>query len=237
MTLKSIFALAMAGVLCSSVALAAAGSGSGKRGGGSGSGNNAQSSASGLDANEIEHLVFMREEEKLARDVYITLGTQFPRLKVFGKIDDAEQRHTAAVRNMLEKYAVADPNTNDNVGVYSGEKYGPYFTSKYKELVERGAVSALDALYVGAYIEELDMIDIKYCPEEVIELVDGIDQDTDCGQIYTDNPNIERLYGSLLEGSENHLRAFVRNIEQRQGEGSYEPQVLSQQLVDEILER
>ena len=81
------------------------------------------------------------------------------------------------------------------------------------------------------------MIDIKYCPEEIIELVDGIDQDTDCGQIYTDNPNIERLYGSLLEGSENHLRAFVRNIEQRQGEGSYEAQVLSQQQVDEILGR
>ncbi|MEH6610202.1 MAG: DUF2202 domain-containing protein [Halioglobus sp.] len=237
MTLKSIFALVVAGVLCSTVALAAGGPGSGKGGAGAGSGNNAQSSAAGLDTNEIEHLVYMREEEKLARDVYITLGTKFPSLKIFGKIDDAEQRHTCAVCDMLEKYGVADPNTNDNVGMYTGENYGPHFTRKYEELVERGSVSELDALYVGAYMEELDMIDIKYCPEEIIEWVDGIDEDTDCGQIYTENPKIERLYGSLLEGSENHLRAFVRNIERRQGQGSYEAQVLPQQLADNILER
>lgn len=190
-----------------------------------------------LDANEETHLVFMREEEKLARDVYTTLGAQFPALKIFGKIDDSEQRHTCAVCDMLKKYGVSDPSTNDNVGVFTGEEYGPYFTEKYKKLVARGAVSPVDALYVGAYIEELDMIDINYCPQEIIEQNDAIESDSDCGKIYTDNPDIQRLYTSLLEGSENHLRAFVRNIERREGAGSYRAQVLTQEQVDEILGR
>lgn len=190
-----------------------------------------------LDANEVTHLVFMREEEKLARDVYITLGLRFPELQIFGEIDDSEQRHTCAVCDMLKKYGIEDPNTNDNVGVYTGDLYGPYFKQKYAELVERGSRSPLDALYVGAYIEELDMIDINYCPEEVIKLNNRIRSSSDCGKFYTDNPDVQRLYTSLLEGSESHLRAFVRNVERRIGEGAYQAQVLSQAQVDEILER
>ena len=190
-----------------------------------------------LDANEVTHLVFMREEEKLARDVYITLGLRFPELEIFGKIDDSEQRHTCAVCDMLNKYGIEDPSTNDNVGVYTGELYGQYFTQKYAELVERGSRSPLDALYVGAYIEELDMIDINYCPEEIVQLNPRIRSSADCGKIYTDNPDVQRLYTSLLEGSESHLRAFAQTIERRIGEGAYEAQVLPQEEVDEILAR
>lgn len=190
-----------------------------------------------LDFNEQTHLEFMREEEKLARDVYITLGIQYPQLKVFGNIDDSEQRHTCAVCDMLEKYGAQDPNTNDNVGVYTGADYGPYFTGKYQLLVERGSASSINALYTGAYIEELDMLDINYCPEEIIELQESISSDSDCGKIYTDNADIQRLYTSLLEGSKNHLRAFVRNIERTEGEGSYRAQILPQAQVDEILGR
>ncbi|MDX2478033.1 MAG: DUF2202 domain-containing protein, partial [Gammaproteobacteria bacterium] len=54
---------------------------------------------------------------------------------------------------------------------------------------------------------------------------------------YTDQPDILRLYGNLLEGSESHLRAYVKNIEKLIGEGNYEAQVLTQEQVDEILER
>ncbi len=53
---------------------------------------------SSLDANEQTHLMFMREEEKLARDVYIKLGMMYPNSRVFGMIDDSEQTHTTAVK-------------------------------------------------------------------------------------------------------------------------------------------
>ena len=78
-----------------------------------------------LDYNELTHLIFMREEEKLARDVYTTLGTMYPDSVIFGNIDDSEQRHMTTVKNMIEKYGYEYPNTNDNVGKFTGAGAGP----------------------------------------------------------------------------------------------------------------
>ena len=190
-----------------------------------------------LDYNEQIHLNFMREEEKLARDVYQTLGTMYPDSAIFGNIDDSEQIHMTAVKAMIEKYGYEDPNTNDNVGVYTGEDFGWYFTEKYNLLVERASVSELEALYVGAFIEELDMMDINQCPQVIVETDNGINDDSECGKVYTDNADIQRLYSSLLDGSDSHLEGYVQNIEKIIGEGNYQAQVLSQELVDAILDR
>ena len=190
-----------------------------------------------VDFNERTHLTFMCEEEKLARDVYITLGMKYPTSKVFGNIDDSEERHKCAVSDMLAKYKIPNPSTNDNVGVFTGEDYGWYFTEKYAALVERGTVSELEAYYVGAFIEELDMLDINQCPRVIIDTVDSITDVSECGKIYTDNPDIDRLYESLLEGSKNHLRAYVKSIETLIGAGNYQAQVLTQEEVDAILGR
>ena len=62
-----------------------------------------------VDFNERTHLTFMCEEEKLARDVYITLGMKYPASKVFGNIDDSEERHKCAVSDMLAKYEIPIP--------------------------------------------------------------------------------------------------------------------------------
>ncbi|MET0065001.1 MAG: DUF2202 domain-containing protein [Candidatus Thiodiazotropha sp.] len=179
-----------------------------------------------LDFNEETHLVFMREEEKLARDVYTTLGMMYPDSSVFGRIDDSEQRHTDAVREMLANYGVADPSTNDNTGVFTGEEYGAYFQDKYDALINQAASGELSALYVGALIEELDMLDIRRCPEVILSQDNDIDREDQCGLDYTDEPDIQRLYESLLEGSENHLRGYVAAIETIIGEGAYVPQLL-----------
>lgn len=190
-----------------------------------------------LDVNEQTHLIFMREEEKLARDVYLTLGTMYPDSAIFGKIDDSEQTHTNAVRLMIEKYGLEDPNSNDNIGIYTGEDYDWYFTEKFKLLVERASISELEALYVGAFIEELDMMDINQCPEVIVETDNGIDDETACGKIYTDNEDVYNLYESLLDGSDSHLEGYVKNIERYIGEGNYQAQVLTQDQVNEILDR
>ena len=192
---------------------------------------------SALDFNEQTHLEFMCEEEKLARDVYITLGVKYPASRIFGMIDDSEERHKCAVADVLEKYGIANPSTNDNVGVFTGEAYGWYFIEKYTLLVERGSASELDALYVGAFIEELDMLDINQCPKVIVDTDNGIDDVSECGKVYTSKPDIQRLYESLLEGSENHLQAYVSNIEKQIGVGNYQAQVLTQEEVDAILGR
>ena len=199
--------------------------------------NTASGDSSVLDYNEETHLIFMRFEEKLARDVYQNLGMLYPAEKVFGNIVESELRHTEAVVSVLAKYGIADPSTNDNIGVYTNDTYGDYFDEKYEQLTGAGALSELDAYKVGAMIEELDMHDIDFCPEVVVAREETINAPTDCGRLYTDNDNVYRMLTSLLEASENHLRAFVRNIEKVEGYGTYEAQYLTQEEVDEILGR
>lgn len=195
-----------------------------------------------LDAGETAHLIFMREEEKLARDVYLTLASLYPNASTFTTIGDgSEQTHTDTVRDMLEKYGIPDPNPDanilpDSIGVFTGADYGWYFTEKFEALVARGSVSLLEAWYVGAFIEELDMLDIVGCPKVIVE-TDPLVEAGQCGLTYTDEPALQTMYTHLVEGSKDHLRAYVKNIEAVIGAGNYVAQVLTQEEVDAILGR
>ncbi len=198
--------------------------------------------AAPLDNGETHHLVFMREEEKLARDVYMTMQDLYPNEAVFANIgDNSEQTHTDTVRDMLEKHNIADPNPDANllpdaIGVFTGDDYGWYFTEKFDLLTNWGAQSVLDALYVGAFIEELDMLDIIGCPKVIVETDNGIGAGQ-CGLEYTDEADLQTMYTHLVDGSKDHLRSYVKNIENVIGEGNYVAQVLTQEEVDAILGR
>ena len=187
-----------------------------------------------LDEAEETHLIFMREEEKLARDVYITLGEIYPELTTFARIDDSEQKHMDTMARMLKLYKIKDPSTDDEGGVFTGEDYGWYFTEKFEFLVSWGETDGLQALYVGAFIEELDMNDIVHCPDVIMDA--GFPEDG-CGLVYTDEATLISAYESLVDGSKSHLRAYVKAIEKIIGEGNYVAQVLSQEEVDDILGR
>lgn len=197
-----------------------------------------------LDEIEATHLTFMRSEEKLARDVYLTLAALYegqPAADVFINIGDgSEQTHTDTVRDMLEAYGLEDPNPDANVlpesiGDFDGGEYGWYFAEKYSALVASSGIDLVSALYVGALIEELDMGDIINCPKVIIEYEDNIG-DEGCGLNYTDEKALKNLYTHLVDGSESHLRAFVKNIEQLTGV-TYQAQILTQEEVDAILGR
>jgi hypothetical protein len=202
----------------------------------------APAGAGTVDVGETQHLIFMREEEKLARDVYLTLAALYPQSATFSTIGTlSEQTHTDTVRDMLDKYRIPDPNPTANdlpasIGVFTGADYGWYFTEKYLALVARGRISLLDALYVGAFIEELDMLDIVNCPKVIVETSDLIGPGQ-CGLSYTDEKAIRTMYVHLLDGSKSHLRAYVQSIEDIIGAGNYVAQVLTQEEVDAILGR
>jgi hypothetical protein len=159
---------------------------------------------------EIEGLKFMREEEKMARDVYQVLGDRW-NLRSFRNINQAEQRHMDRVKMLMQSYGIADPVVSNEVGVFAN----PELAAMYKQLVQRGQTSLLEALKVGALIEETDIKDLR----------DRLNA--------TNHPQLKATYGNLLQGSYNHLQAFIRQIE-RQG-GAYTPQVLSQQEFAAIL--
>ena len=192
-----------------------------------------------LDSTEASHLTFMREEEKLARDVYLTLSALYPKQRVFNQIATrSEQTHTDTMRDKLDQYNLPDPNPGANdlpssLGVFTGKEWGWYFTEKFEQLTARGKTSELEALYVGALIEELDMRDIAVCPQIMID--HGFS--SPCGLEYTDEEGLQTAYSSLISGSESHLRAFVGQIEAVIGVGNYKAQYLTQDEVDGILGR
>ena len=142
-----------------------------------------------VSATEREHLVFMREEEKLARDVYTVMYQKWAS-RIFLNISASEQTHMNAILTLLNRYGIEDPVGENGAGRFTD----PELKALYDELVARGNTSLEEALRVGAAIEELDIADLR----------DAIS--------VTDNGDILRVYGNLLRGSQNHLRAFTRAL-------------------------
>ena len=178
---------------------------------GKGFGRQSMDADTSLDATEIQNLNYMREEEKLARDVYSTLYGIWG-LPVFDNISESEQVHTTRVEDMLDKYRLPDPVVDDATGVFVDQELAVL----YDTLVAEGSQSSLKALYVGAAIEEIDMIDLQHAIDD------------------TDNVDIQMLYENLMSGSKNHLRAYVGQIENL---GIvYEAQYLPQDEVDSIVD-
>ena len=163
-----------------------------------------------LTTEEETHMVYMREEEKLARDVYLTLADKW-QLPIFGNIAGAEQRHMDALKRVVDLYEVVDPVVDDTVGVFANAHLADLYTG----LVAQGSTSLVDGLIVGATIEDLDLKDL----DEMLA--------------NADNDHVKLVGNNLAKGSRNHLRAFMRALI-AQG-GSYEPQYISQEAFDAIL--
>lgn len=240
--MKSISKSILSGVLCLAIPALVAAKYGGEGGNGKYTVTPRTESPTLLDATEASHLTFMREEEKLARDVYLQFAEWYPEQPVFSRIASrSEQTHTDTMRDILELYNIEDPNpdTNDfpdSLGVFTGEEWGWYFTEKYTQLTEAGLDSELDALYVGAFIEELDMYDIAECPQ-VMHDNEGIKYPDPCGLNYTEESALINAYRTLLDGSEHHLRAYVGKIESVEGYCTYGAQYLTQEEVNAILGR
>ena len=164
-----------------------------------------------LTADETSDLLFMREEEKLARDTYLTLYAKW-NYSVFTNIAESEQSHMDAMLKLLKKYKLPDPVGSNGIGVFSDQT----LQSLYNTLIAKGQVSGLEALKVGGLIEEKDMIDIKAAIERSRQ--DAIDA----------------VYESLICGSRNHLRSFATNIQALTSQ-PYVAQLLDPAEVSQIL--
>ena len=155
---------------------------------------------------EADLLAFVREEEKLARDVYRALfaahGDQ-----AFANIAGAEQRHMDAVKLLLDRYSLPDPAATTAPGEFQNARLAALYT----DLVAQGKVSLVEALKVGATIEDLDLADVGKTLAA------------------SDNRDIDTVMQNLAKGSRNHLRAFTARLTALGA--SYQAQYLS---ADEI---
>ena len=65
----------------------------------------AQTTSSGLTTADVDSLLYMREEEKLAHDVYVTLYELWG-APLFSNIANSEQNHTEMVLALLYQYGL-----------------------------------------------------------------------------------------------------------------------------------
>ena len=111
-----------------------------------------------LSAAEQDSLVFMREEEKLAQDVYAALDALWSTsVNTFGNITQSEATHTEAVRLLIARYNLTDPVGSQGAGLFTNADLQALYTN----LVNAGTPSLIAALQVGVEIEELDIRDIQ----------------------------------------------------------------------------
>lgn len=164
-----------------------------------------------LNDAEIEGLVFMREEEKLARDVYLKLYETYP-LFPFRNISRSEQIHMNAIKILLDRYEIEDPVAEDVKGVFKNEE----LQNLYTHLTAKGKESEIEALKIGCAIEEIDILDLQSELDENVE-----------------SPDVKFVYTNLKRASGYHLRAFVWNLKIRGIK--YEPQYLDDDAYNDII--
>ncbi|WP_457750259.1 DUF2202 domain-containing protein [Sulfurimonas sp.] len=140
---------------------------------------------------DIESLVYMYQEEKLAMDVYDQLAEEYDS-QIFDKISDAESQHLASVENLL---VANDVDISALQDLDAGEFLDEDLQSLYTSLIEAGSTSYDDALGVGVSIENADIADLdEYLSQENL------------------NPTIVGVYTNLDNGSAHHLSAFEQAL-------------------------
>ena len=159
---------------------------------------------SDLSAEETAALLYMYEEEKLARDVYSTLYAAW-NIPTFQNIAASEQMHMDSVKSLLNRYGLTAP------ALAPGSFADASLQNLYASLAAQGSQSIGDALKVGAAIEEIDILDLQ----------------TRLAQ--TDNADIQMVYNNLAKGSNNHLKAFTSVLLNQTGE-TYQPQYMSAEM-------
>lgn len=164
-----------------------------------------------LSADEIEALNLMREEELLARDVYVAMYAKY-HIPIFNNISKSENHHTGAIKALLDKYELPDIAENHTAGVFVNQD----LQSLYNALIAQGLVSINDALTVGATIEDMDIQDLINLVEDKV-----------------DNADIEFVFNELQRGSRNHLRSFNLLLTKRGI--TYVPQFISLEYFNEII--
>lgn len=162
-----------------------------------------------LTPSEIEGLMYLREEEKMAHDLYRAYFLD-NNLHIFKKIALAERKHMKATRRLINFYGLTDPAIQA-----AGQFSDTTIQAMYDALLADGLVSPEDALNSAAYVEESDILDLM---NELSA---------------TSNTNLIFVYSKLLNGSKRHLKGLVHILDNY---GIvYQPQLLDSTLYNDII--
>ncbi|MCB1132646.1 MAG: DUF2202 domain-containing protein [Verrucomicrobiae bacterium] len=163
---------------------------------------------SSVRAADPADLVRLYEEEILAHDLYVALGKTYPDIMPFRNIPRSEARHREALGEVLRKEGIDLPKTRGKKRFVS-----PGLDAIYQKWLKEGRKSEQDACRVGVRLEEHDIADLRAAQKK--------------------HPKHKDVFDQLEAASNNHLRAFHRNLT-RFG-GSYEAEVLGKAGLHAIL--
>lgn len=163
-----------------------------------------------LSEPEVEAILYLREVEKLARDVLLALGEQWEN-EEFRRVAESENTHSEAIKALIDRYELWDPSSVTWDGYYTNEE----LLALYRQFKRQGERSISDAMVAGAMVEEISILDLREYRTE------------------TDDEDLQMVYQNLLRASRNHLRVFYALLQQ-QGE-TYESKYLRQSLFEEIV--
>lgn len=173
------------------------------------SNDNDNQSSTPITQAEIDDLKFLREEEKLARDVYLFSYEKY-QVSSFSSISQSEQKHMNSVLNLMTKYGVPD-SASTEIGVFNNTDLQALYTS----LTAQSNISLVDALKAGATIEDLDINDI----DDFISNTTKLD--------------LLNVYDNLTCGSKNHIRSYTSQLSSNGV--TYIPQFISVEYYNTIL--
>jgi hypothetical protein len=160
---------------------------------------------------ERNALIFMREEEKLSRDLAMQLDNNW-KLRVFENIQKAEQHHMDAIACLMTKYQIPDPVGANPPGTFTNRE----LQQMYKTMLKEGLQSKQSALLVAAQMEDHDILNVNTLRATV------------------NNEDILKVMDEINKGSRNHLRAYVRNLERYQ-KVVYRPTYISPEMYQQII--
>ncbi len=148
-----------------------------------------QSSINTLSEKEKSTMLMLAQEEKLSHDTYYRLNETWKR-QVFDHIIQSESQHMEVLHSLETAYGINDPSMKDKQGVFADK----FFQHLYDSLIQEGNKSQVAALQAAAYIEDHDIYDLNAAISQ------------------TKESNLLTIYGNLRDASENHLRAYMRNL-------------------------
>jgi hypothetical protein len=172
-------------------------------------GGGAGTAVANLSPGDVQGIVFIWEEEKVARDLYSSFY-QGTNLTIFADLARSEQRHMDQAGMLMDRYGLTAPATGEP-GVFSNET----LERLYADLLARGRWSEEDALTAAVVFEEISIVDLER------EISSARAED------------VRVVYQGLLAGSRKHLRSYVRDLEDRRIR--YTPEYLSPEEYREIV--
>lgn len=139
------------------------------------------------DAALAANLAHLRDEERLARDLYTALAAKYSQAAPFANIARSEQVHFDTMGLLFTRYSVADPAAARAAGSFAD----PALQSLYDKLLASGSESLTKAYEAGIAVENLDIADLKAAISQ------------------TSQTDVKAALANLQRGSQNHLAAFT----------------------------